>query len=47
MIYDRPVSELMADAAAELTPPFTVSDIVTWFEDHYPHFLGYAAVTNS
>src|ERR1700730_8142592 len=36
MIYDRPVSELMADAAAALTPPFAVSDIVAWFEEHYP-----------
>jgi hypothetical protein len=36
VIYDRPVSELMQDAAAELCPPFKVRDVVGWFETHYP-----------
>jgi hypothetical protein len=36
MLYDRPISALMHDAAADLTPPYTVSDFVTWFGEHYP-----------
>src|SRR6266516_846896 len=36
MIYDRPIWALMKDAAAELSPPYTVADIVAWFAEHYP-----------
>lgn len=36
MIYDRPISALMKDAAADLSPPYTVSEIVAWFAEHYP-----------
>jgi len=36
MIYDRPIWALMKDAAAELSPPYTVGEIVAWFAQHYP-----------
>jgi hypothetical protein len=36
MLYDRPISALMREAAADLTPPYTVNDFVTWFGEHYP-----------
>jgi restriction system protein len=36
MIYDRPIWALMQDAAAELTPPYTVGQIIAWFAQHYP-----------
>lgn len=36
MIYDRPVSDLMRDAPADLTAPFSVADVVAWFQEHYP-----------
>jgi hypothetical protein len=36
MIYDRPIWALMKDAATELSPPYTVGEIVTWFAQHYP-----------
>jgi hypothetical protein len=36
MIYDRPIWALMKDAAAELSPPYTVGGIVAWFAQHYP-----------
>ena len=36
MIYDRPISVLMQDAAAELSPPYTVGEIIAWFAQHYP-----------
>jgi hypothetical protein len=36
VIYDRPISALMKDAAAELSPPYTVDEIVAWFAEHYP-----------
>jgi len=36
MLYDRPIHELMKDAAAELLPPYTVRDIIDWFAGHYP-----------
>jgi endonuclease len=36
VLYDRPVSELMADAAADLTPPFRPTDVVEWFRQRYP-----------
>src|SRR4051794_26340710 len=35
-IYDRPVSELMRDAAAELTYPTKPSAVIAWFGAHYP-----------
>lgn len=35
MIYDRPIRELMKDAA-ELAPPYTAAEIVEWFGQHYP-----------
>lgn len=36
MIYDRPIWALMKDAAAELSPPYTAGEIVSWFAQHYP-----------
>jgi len=36
MIYDRPIRVLMSDAAAELSAPYTVREIVAWFADRYP-----------
>jgi hypothetical protein len=36
MIYDRPISVLMQDAAAELSPPYTVGEIIAWFAQYYP-----------
>lgn len=36
MIYDRPIWALMQDSAAELSPPYTVGEIVTWFAQNYP-----------
>jgi hypothetical protein len=36
MIYDRPVSDLMRDAASSLEPPFSVDQIVKWFGANYP-----------
>ena len=36
MIYDRPIWSLMKDAAVELSPPYTVGEIITWFAQHYP-----------
>lgn len=35
-IYDRSTRELLGDAAAELTPPFSVQDVAAWFEARYP-----------
>ncbi len=35
MIYDRPIWALMKDAAAELSPPYTVGELVAWFAQHY------------
>jgi hypothetical protein len=36
MIYDRPIWALMQHATAELSPPYTVGEIVAWFGLHYP-----------
>ncbi len=36
MIYDKPIWLLMQDAAEELSPPYTVGEIVAWFAQHYP-----------
>ncbi|MCU1588989.1 MAG: hypothetical protein JWP11_245 [Frankiales bacterium] len=36
MKYDRPIHELLKDAAAQLTEPFSAKDIVAWFNAHYP-----------
>jgi hypothetical protein len=36
MIYDKPIWALMKDAEAELSPPYTVGEIVAWFALHYP-----------
>jgi transitional endoplasmic reticulum ATPase len=36
MIYDRPVWSLMKDATVDLTPPYTVKELVAWFAEHYP-----------
>jgi hypothetical protein len=36
VLYDRPVSDLMADAVAELTPPFRPTDVIAWFGQRYP-----------
>src|SRR4051812_15311592 len=35
-LYDRPVAELMKEAAAEISYPARPSDLVTWFAEHYP-----------
>jgi hypothetical protein len=40
MIYDRPIWALMQDAAAELSPPFTVGEIIGWFAQYYPKVRG-------
>jgi hypothetical protein len=36
VIYDRPIWVLMQEAAAELSPPYAVGEIVTWFAERYP-----------
>ena len=36
MIYDRPIWALMQDAAADLSPPYTVGELIAWFAQHYP-----------
>lgn len=36
MLYDRPIRELMKDAAADLSPPYTVREFIDWFGEHYP-----------
>jgi hypothetical protein len=36
MLYDRPVSELMEDCAAEISEPFRPADVVAWFGQRYP-----------
>ncbi len=36
MIYDRPIWALMQDAAADLSPPYTVGEIIAWFAQNYP-----------
>src|SRR5579862_6463730 len=36
MIYDRPIWALMQDAAAELSPPYTVGKLIACFGEHYP-----------
>jgi hypothetical protein len=35
-LYDRPVADLMADAAAELSFPARPADVVAWFAERYP-----------
>ena len=36
VIYDRPVSELMHEAADALPEPYRIPDITAWFAEHYP-----------
>lgn len=36
MLYDRPVSELMSEAAAEVAGRFKAADLVDWFALRYP-----------
>jgi endonuclease len=36
MLYDRPVRELMQDAAKQLPSPTTPNEIVSWFAHEYP-----------
>jgi hypothetical protein len=36
MKYDRPIHELLKDAASELKEPFTAKEIVAWFASRYP-----------
>jgi hypothetical protein len=36
VIYDRPIWALMQDAAADLSPPYTVGELIAWFAQHYP-----------
>jgi endonuclease len=36
MLYDRPVRELLRDAAKELPSPTTTNDIISWFAHKYP-----------
>lgn len=38
MLYDRPVWELMADAAAAMPDRFAPADVVAWFRENYPGF---------
>jgi hypothetical protein len=36
MIYDRPVYELMHEAADALPEPYRIPEIAAWFAEHYP-----------
>jgi hypothetical protein len=36
VLYDRPVAELMKDAAVELSYPARPGELVAWFAEHYP-----------
>ncbi len=36
MLYDRPVRELMRDAAEQLPSPTTPTEIISWFGREYP-----------
>src|SRR5262249_53183694 len=36
MLYDRPVRELMRDAAEQLPSPTTPNEVVSWFAREYP-----------
>jgi hypothetical protein len=36
MIYDRPVYQLMHDAADALPEPYGIGQITAWFAEHYP-----------
>lgn len=36
MKYDRPIHELLGDAAHELREPFAAKDVLAWFAAHYP-----------
>jgi hypothetical protein len=36
MLYDRPVRELMRDAAKQLPSPTTPNEIIGWFAREYP-----------
>jgi hypothetical protein len=38
MLYDRPLWELMADAAAAMPDRFTTADVLAWFRENYPGF---------
>ena len=40
MLYDRPVSVLMADAAGQVSMPCKPGDIVAWFAGQYPAVKG-------
>jgi hypothetical protein len=36
MLYDRPVRELMREAASQLSSPTRPNEIISWFEREYP-----------
>ena len=36
VIYDRPVWQLMADAADDIRPPYTAEAIDAWFRENFP-----------
>lgn len=36
MLYDRPVRELMRDAAKQVPSPTTPNEIISWFAREYP-----------
>jgi hypothetical protein len=37
VLYDRPVSQLMKDAASEMPDQFAPTDVVAWFRERYPN----------
>jgi hypothetical protein len=36
VIYDRPIRELLVDDVAAMRPTFRRSQVVEWFQEHYP-----------
>ncbi len=36
VIYDRPVWQLMQEAADELSAPYSVAAVIAWFRENYP-----------
>ena len=56
MLYDRPVAELMREAAEALSDPTSANSLIQWFEDNYPkvqtttvraHIIGLTANNSS
>jgi RecB family endonuclease NucS len=56
MLYDKPVAELMRDAAESLSDPTSANAVIQWFESNYPkvqittvraHIIGLTANNSS